>query len=147
MAEILLAMLFNLFKMPLVSILLPLLVSLTPVMADPGCLDPPAHMGYPDGMRWCGRYDSPDNYLCKPAWDSWCRARHEAWEAVHILCNGEWAHAIFEPWENKYKCWPLHFTVVQGRNDRRIPMHVMFRMKNNRGHAEELDPETCSRSF
>jgi hypothetical protein len=26
-------------------------------------------------------------------------------------------------------------------------MHVMFRMKNNRGHAEELDPDTCSRSF
>lgn len=112
-------------------------------LADPGCGMLPALKPYPDGMFWCGQNDNVHNYVCSPDYTKWCKARLEAVEAVKIICNGEWAKQVFEPWENKRKCWPLHHRVVQGSHNSHKPMHVMFRMKNYRGHHAQLEPETC----
>lgn len=133
--------------MYLISFLLFLLAFFTPAFADPGCGDVPALKCYHDGMRWCGRQDDGNNYVCQPNYDRWCSARFEVLDAIRELCNGEWAHEPFEPWENKYKCWPLHHHVIQGPGRGWVEMHIIFRIKNYMGEARELDAATCSKPF
>ena len=146
-----------------------LLLAIAPsALTEPGCGNHPGYKWYNSGMQWCGKNDDIDNYWCEAEWDTWCNARKEALEAVHTLCYGEWARAVWKPWENKYKCWPLHHRVAQTPSNGKVSLHVMFRMKNYRGHhagiapscplpstndtlsraneiLEELDPATCEK--